>query len=161
MSVDMPDRGRAARVASQISGCVLVAAGTLAAVASFLTWYTAFGGVVLFGDTEETDGWVTFWLGLALAATGVVIAVRHGRRWVCVLAAIDAAVLAMLFRIDEVGVYRSDQPGARVGLGLWLVGVAASIGIAASLSSLATCRSSSRKGRRALLRWSIVARRGS
>lgn len=118
-------------------GWVLIVSGALATTAAFLTWETAGGGATRLSGIEESDGWAAVCLGLVIAIAGVMAAARRGRPWIFAAAGIAAAVLAGVFRLDENGVHTSTQPGATVGTGLWLVGIAALIGIAATVAGLA------------------------
>jgi hypothetical protein len=83
---------------------------------------------------------VSFWVGLVLAAAGLLVVARRGRPWICTIAFVTAVLLAVLFRIDENGVHTSTEGGTTVGVGLWLVGIAAVIGAATALTGFAVRR---------------------
>jgi hypothetical protein len=125
--------GSTPAAAPPVLGWGLLASGALASIASFLTWQSeGFGGGLT--GVEESDGWVSFWLGVVLATAGLLMIGHMGRRWVCAVAVLAAVVLGALFRLDENGLRHSAEAGVTVGVGLWLVGLAAVIGVVASLA---------------------------
>lgn len=118
------------KIAPPGAGWVLVAAGGLVVVASFLPWASALGGLISKSGIDAGDGLFSVLAGVLMAGPGIAIGVRSGLLpfSVCgVIASVGAGVLG----IYEVADVRSKS--LDVGAGLWLLVLAAAAGAVASL----------------------------
>jgi hypothetical protein len=135
-------RVREAHIAMPVLlGAAVIVGGAVAMRASVLPWYAdgvgAPLGTIRSSGIEQSDGWISFWFGVALAVAGLLMIASRAHTSVCVLGLLPSAGLWALFRLDEVYLHRSTEPGAHAGVGLLFVAIAALIGCTASLLGIA------------------------
>jgi hypothetical protein len=125
------------------SGWVLLGAGALMLVGSVSPWATVqiFGGIAVNGT--DGDGVLTLVFAIVIAMMGVLIGVGHGRLWTSIVALIFAGLAALTAVVDIVDISRVYDGNAHVGsdaisvgFGLWLVAVAAGIGVVFSVLAM-------------------------
>lgn len=146
----------AARMSPVWTGLLLTAAGLVVAIGSFLTWETivaTFGGpartIDIAGTSGQRDGKITVFVGAIMLAMGLLIVLRQGRLWVSIVGVVLSAV-ALVVAIAEIRDVTStantvSSIGAGhvdVGPGLYLVLVAAVVGLGASITALCVRRGS-------------------
>jgi hypothetical protein len=125
------------------SGWVLLGAGALMLVGSVSPWATVdiLGGIAVNGT--DGDGVFTLVFAIVIAMMGVLIGVGNGRLWTSVVALIFAGLAAFTAVVD-IGNISSVYDGhadvssdaISVGFGLWLVAVAAGIGVVFSVLAM-------------------------
>jgi hypothetical protein len=126
------------RVVTHVAiGWVLLAAGAVVTIGSFLPWATALGGLISKAGTDGgSDGWFTVVLGLAIAAVGLTIGLGQGLLWAPIVGAV-LALLAAGVCVADINDVSSRGPGVAVGSGLLLCAVGAAAGLITALAGLA------------------------
>ena len=127
-------------------GGVTILGGILLAFGSLLPWRTAtfpLGGTISVAGTEG-DGVITLVLGLAVGATGLVIAIQDGSRVASVVGIVAAAASSIATFIafgsarEAVDVVEAaGLSTASIGIGLWIVAMGAIAALTGSVGSFA------------------------
>lgn len=134
-------RGRPA-LSGPVAGWLLLAASIVVVIGSVMPWATAFGGAISEAGTSG-DGAITLVLGLILAASGLLVGLGHGRRWIAVIDVLLAAGITATAAAD-LSNGLSASSGAHglvsVGSGLWVTVVGGALTLLASCAVVATMR---------------------